>query len=68
VNGCAIIAKKRKRRTGLKDAITGWALVSNPWILKVRTFCFVALAGALFSAAISSRFELRNQTSIFKPS
>jgi hypothetical protein len=38
VNGYAIIAKKQKRRPGLKDAISRWALVNNPWILKVHTF------------------------------
>jgi len=34
---------------------------------KVRTFCIEVLSGVLFSVAISSRFDRRNQTSIFKP-
>ena len=35
---------------------------------KVRTFCFEVLIGVLFSVAISSWFDQRNQTSMFKPS
>jgi hypothetical protein len=45
VNGYAIIAKKRKRRPGLKDAISGWALVNNPWILKSAHFRSKVLTG-----------------------
>jgi uncharacterized protein len=43
LNGCAIIAKKRKRRPGPKDAVSGWA--------RVRPILTLALVLLVFSAA-----------------